>query len=40
MTEETKTMLVQYSVLAWQNFIRTSHLLSSILAEIIPDKPL
>jgi len=33
-------MLVQYSVLAWQSFSRTSHLLSSKLARIIPDKPL
>jgi len=29
-------MLVRYSVLAWQSFIRTSHL----LAGVIPDKPL
>jgi len=40
MTDETKAMLVQYSVLAWQNFARTSHLLSSKLAVIIPNKPL
>jgi len=49
MNDETQAMLVQYSVLAWQSFVRTghlllsklaglswtSHLLSSILAEII-----
>jgi len=32
-------MLVRYSILVWQSFIRTSLLLSSKLAEIIPDKP-
>jgi len=40
MTDEMKAMLVQYSVLAWQSFIRISYLLSSKLAVIIPDKPL
>jgi len=35
-----KAMLVQYSTLAWQSFIRTNHLLSSKLAVIIPDKSL
>jgi len=39
MTDETKAMLVQYNVLAWQSFIRTSHLLSSKLAGVILDKP-
>jgi len=39
MTDETKAMLVQYSVLVWQSFIRTSHLLSSKLAGVILDKP-
>jgi len=36
----TKVMLAQVSILTWQSFIRTSHKLSSRLAEIIPDKRL
>jgi len=39
MTDKTKAMLVQYSVLPWQSFIRTSRLLSFKLAGVILDKP-
>jgi len=35
----TKAMLEWYSILAWQSFTRTSHLLLPKLAGIIPDKP-
>jgi len=32
-------MLLRYSVLVWQSFIRTSHLLSSKLKGVVLDKP-
>ena len=32
-------MQLRYSVLVWQSFIRTSHLLSSKLAGVVLDKP-
>ena len=32
-------MLLRYSILAWQGFTRTSHLLSSKLAGVMLDKP-